>query len=311
MGFRVSYHEIAGRATSGVPRERLARAVERLSIAYREGRPTAVHRSREGRAAYLVHVLPAHVCDERRLLLDELEDALARPTLRVLALGAGPGTEALALADAWAHLAARDGRAPGQVLHVDRVDLVGDWDESFAPLREAAESALRGLDPTLGKDWLWETSERSLACDLSRPATPALLELVREADLVLVANLLSELEPRSTPALPAGFLANLETFAREGRAGSSVVFLDRGHAPGLPERLALALEALSRTRPVELSGPRERETRCACGLTRETKALYAKVRLPTTKVEDRPILNTRTLWARARFSQASAEPGIA
>lgn len=266
-----------------------------------------MHRSREGRAAYLVHVLPAHVCDERRLLLDELEAVVARPELRVLALGAGPGTEALALADAWAHLAARDGQAPGQLLRVDRCDLVGDWDESFAPLRAAAEAALRGLDPTLGTGWRWETPPRSLACDLSRPAPPDLLELARSADLVLLANLLSELEPRSTPSLPPGFLANLETFAREARPGASVVFLDRGHAPGVPERVASALAALARVRPLEASGPHERETRCACALTRESKALYAKVRLPTTKVEDRPILNTRTVWARATFlPQATA-----
>jgi hypothetical protein len=299
--FRVSYHEIAARATRSVPREALARAVERLSVSYREGRPGSVHRSRAGRAAYLVHVLPAHVCDERRLFLDEFEDALRRPVLRVLALGAGPGTEALALADAWAHLAARDGRAPGELLRVERADLVADWDESFAALRSVAEDALRGLDPTLGTAWVWDAPEHSLTADLARPVAPELAALAREADLILAANLLSELEPRSTPALPASFLENLALFARSAPAGASIVLLDRGHAPGVPERFRAALDAIGRSRAAAISGPHERETRCACALTRETKALYAKVRLPTTKVEDRPILTTRTLWARAEL----------
>src|SRR5581483_11540121 len=122
MPFRLSYHDLAARATGEVPRDKLARAVERLSAAYREGR-----------AAYLVHTLGAHACDVRRLVLDELEAEVARD-LRVVALGAGPGTEALALAEAWATLSARDGKPPGRTLRVDRVDRVAAWEESFVAL---------------------------------------------------------------------------------------------------------------------------------------------------------------------------------
>ena len=39
----------------------------------------------------------------------------------------------------------------------------------------------------------------------------------------------------------------------------------------------------------------------APAITRATKALYAKVNLPTTKVEDRPIGSTRTAWVVVRF----------
>ena len=92
MAFRLSYHDLASRATEAIPRERLARAIEQLSAAYREGRTVHHERSREARAAYLVHTLPAHVCDVKRLLLDELASELRREDLRVLALGAGPGT---------------------------------------------------------------------------------------------------------------------------------------------------------------------------------------------------------------------------
>ena len=56
---------------------------------------------------------------------DGMEWVAVAPATLILALGAGPGTEAVALADAWAHLAARDGKAPGELLRVDRVDLVG------------------------------------------------------------------------------------------------------------------------------------------------------------------------------------------
>ena len=78
MGFRLSYHDLAARATERVPRDRLARAIEQLSAAYRQGRSIESHRTREGRAAYLVHTLPAHVCDARRLLQDELEAELRK-----------------------------------------------------------------------------------------------------------------------------------------------------------------------------------------------------------------------------------------
>jgi hypothetical protein len=298
--YRISYHDLAARATESVPRAELARAIERLSAAYREGRSVESHRTAAGRAAYLVHTLPAHVCDERRLLLDELEAELRRPELRVVALGAGPGTEALALADAWATLAARDGEPPGRRLVVARVDAVRAWDDSFAGLRAAAEPALRGLDAGLGERWEWETPP-SLACDLAGPAPPALLELVAGADLLLACNLVSEILPRGTPELAPGFAATLRAIGERARTGAAFVLLDRAHAPGVPERLAAAARALAGER-ASVSELFEREVRCACALTRATKALYARVSLPTTKVEDRPIGNTRTAWCLVRFA---------
>jgi ribosomal protein RSM22 (predicted rRNA methylase) len=293
--FRLSYHDLAARATGDVPRDKLARAVERLSAAYREGRAVDTHATREGRAAYLVHTLGAHACDVRRLVLDALEAEIARD-LRVVALGAGPGTEALALAEAWATLSARDGKPPGRTLHVDRVDRVAAWEESFVALRAAFEPMLRELDPGLGQAWTWETPPL-VSCDLARPLPEALLELVAQADLVVAANLLSEILPRGTPDLPPVLVENLEAIAGRAREGAAFVVLDRGHAPGVMARIEAAARALGETR-VEVH---EREVRCACALTKTTKALYAKVKLPTTKVEDRPIGNTRTAWTLVRF----------
>src|SRR5581483_11873378 len=192
MALRLSYHDLAARATGGVPREKLARAIERLSAAYREGRTIDSHRTREGRAAYLVHTLPAHVCDARRLLLDELEAELRRETLTVAAFGAGPGTEALALAEAWATLAARDGRAPGRKLEVRRIDQVGAWDEAFEAVRAVFVPALRELDPGLGESWEWATPP-TIACDLARSVPESVLAAARSADLLLAANLVSEI----------------------------------------------------------------------------------------------------------------------
>jgi len=276
MAFRISYHEVAAKATHEVPREKLARAIERLSISYREGKPTAGHRSREGRAAYLVHVMPAHVCDERRLFWMRLEDAIARPTLRVLALGAGPGTEAVALADAWAHLSSRDGKAPGELLHVDRVDLVADWDESFAALRDASERALRTLDPGLGTSWRWDAPARSLACDLTASLARRAPRARPRSRSRPRANLLSELEPRSTPVLPAGFVANLESLARAAKQGASAVFLDRG--PRARRRPAGALRPRdARARPPGRGrGPLRARDALRVALSRATPSLSTR-----------------------------------
>lgn len=300
MGFRLSYHDLAARATARVPRERLARAIERLSAAYREGRSIESHRTREGRAAYLVHTLPAHVCDARRLLLDELEADLRRETLSVVAFGAGPGTEALALAEAWATLAARDEEPPGEKLAVTRVDQVGAWDEAFEAMRKVFEPALLDVDPGFGEDWEWETPP-TIACDLARPAPATVLEAVAGADLLLAANLVSEVLPRGTSELAPGFLENLRAIGEKAKTGAAFVIVDRAHAPGVVARIEQAARALGERRRAATTEIYEREIKCGCALTRATKALYALVSLPTTKVEDRPIGNTRTAWTVVRF----------
>jgi ribosomal protein RSM22 (predicted rRNA methylase) len=299
MPFRLSYHDLAARATESVPRERLARAIEKLSAAYRDGRSIESHKTRDGRAAYLVHTLPAHVCDVRRLILDELETEVRKDALRVLALGAGPGTEALALAEAWATLAARDGARPGASLTVERVDQVGAWDEAFEAMRRVFEPALLDLDPTFGESWTWQTPA-TIVSDLSR-SPGAALEAAKKADLIFASNLVSEILPRGTSELPSSFLDVFASIGESAREGAACVLLDRAHAPGVVSRLEAAAKALGARRRVVLSDIYEREVRCSCALTRRTKELYAKVSLPTTKVEDRPIGNTRTAWTIVRL----------
>ncbi|MBI3725863.1 hypothetical protein HY251_18195 [bacterium] len=300
MSIRVSYHLVAARAVASVPSEKLARAIERMSAAYREGRSLDVHRSAEGRAAYLVHVLPAHVCDQRRLFLDELEGEIRRRELRVVALGAGPGTEAIALADAWATLSSR-GPLPGEVLRVVRVDRVRDWDSSFAALAAAALPALGEIDPGAGSTWRLEAPGKSIQADLARSLPEEVFQEVAGADLIVLANLLSEIEPRGNATLPASVKESLAAISTRAKRGAALVILDRAHAPGALARIEAALAAVADARATERTGITEREVRCACSLTRATKALYAKVRLPTTRVLDRPILTTRTAWALARF----------
>src|SRR5262249_18714636 len=154
------------------------------SRAYREGRSLESHRTPEGRAAYLVHTLAAHVCDGRRLLLDELEGELRRKELRVVALGAGPGTEGLALAEAWGTGAARTGEAPGEVVRVDRVDRVRDWDGEAEALARETMVSLAALDPGAGVAWRLEAPPAMVA-DLAQSSWgEAVLARAREADLV-------------------------------------------------------------------------------------------------------------------------------
>lgn len=295
--FRLSYFDLALRSLGDVDVEALARAIERLSRSYRQGCSIEHERAPLARAAYLVHVLPAHACDVRRLLLDEAQDVLEREEVSALALGGGPGTEVLALAEAVARLP--EPRVVRRV-RVRRADRVAAWDEAFGPLEREAREALSGLDAGLGTGWTLDAPPRSIVADLASAPSPEVLEAARDASLVIVANVLTELPPRGTPRPPDGFLEAIRALARVAPAGQDVLLLDRAHAPGAIPRLEAALAALVLARPAtRATAPRVRETRCACALTRAVKALYARVRLETTRHEDKPILTTRTAWARA------------
>lgn len=303
---KLNYFDLVGRVAQRHPPRVLAAAVEELSRAYREGRPAEHDRSPAARAAYLVHVLPAHVCDQRSLWCGPLADLLARPRLSVLALGGGPGTEVLSLADALARRRLAGEPAPA-ALEVLRVDRFPTWDDAFAPLFRAFLARAPELDPELGTAWTLAAPPATLVADLAGPPPPALLAAAATADLVLVPNLLTELVPRATPALPPGAEAGLQALAAALPAGADVVILDRAHAPGAPARVEAARAALARARPFALDQPpRTSEGRCACLLTRAVKELYARVKLETTKREDRPILTLRTLWTRVRLGPVVA-----
>jgi hypothetical protein len=295
--YRIGYFDIVGKALGGAGGDlrEVATAIERLSATFREGRAD-FDRSALGRAAYLWHLLPAHACDLTRLFMDvpTLLDE-TRETLSLVGLGAGPGTEVLALLDAITAVRARGGLPALRAVRARRVDLSQDWDASFGALLEAQRPDLARRDPGFGEAWTLDAPARSLALDLSTTRLPD--ELLAGADLVVAANLLTEVAPRGTPELPGGLRDTLAHAYRALRPGTHVVLLDRAGAPGASERLeAAALLAQDAHPDAHLDGPRPRTTRCTCGLTRQVKAIYERVRLPTTKDEDRPVLNCRTEW---------------
>lgn len=300
MAYRISYFDVVGRALGGpggVPRE-VGRAIERMSATFREGRAD-FDRSDLGRAAYLWHVFPAHVCDLSRLFLD-VPDLLGeeRRSLSLLGLGAGPGTEVLALLEAITQTRARGGLPALSEVRARRSDLSPEWDASFRRLLEAALPDLGRRDPGLGSAWTLDAPARSIACDLAVPPLPgSLVAAAGEADLVVAANLLTEVAPRGTDDLPRGLSDALRQLYSSLRPGAHVVLLDRAGAPGAEARLEQAARLLAEVRPgAALEGPRPRTTRCTCGLTRVVKGIYEHVRLPTTKDQDLPVLNCRTLW---------------
>jgi hypothetical protein len=303
---RINWFDVVGRALDlrGPRVGRIASAVERLSATFREGRHDFGYPQDDARAAYLVHLLPAHVCDLSRLLQDLPDQLDGRSEVRCLALGAGPGTEVLALLDAVCALRARGGLSDLRRLECARVDRVRDWDRSLARLLPPALELARMIDPTLGAPdgWRLDAPHQALVADLAQPLPGEVAQAVARADLILAANVLTEVPPRGTDALPDGLRACLEqVFAAAGRgAPTTLVFVDRGGAPGAAARLGQALEIGAELGAV-VYGPRERKTRCACGLTRQIKAIYKAVNLPTTKDQDRPVLNCRTVWGQVSW----------
>ena len=303
---RISYFDVVGRATDGLGDRKVAQAIERLSATYREGRTDFDYSTAEGRAAYLWHILPAHVCDLARLIADRgLHQG--RETLRVVGLGSGPGTEVLALLEAISTSRGRGELDELRSLEAVRIERASEWDHAFGALLGPLLEQVTQRDPGLGSEWTFEAGPKGIAWDLTQPPIPtAAAEALAKADLVVAANLLSEVRPRGTDELPSGLRDCLAAVFDALPEGADVLLVDRAGAPGAAARCAAAAElARERWPALEVTGPRERASRCGCSFTRKGKAIYRHVKLPTTRQEDRPVKNCKTLWYHLRLgSQA-------
>lgn len=299
MAWKTSWFDVIGRALPPGDETAVARAVERLSAAFRAGQETLGYEDPATRAAYLWHHLPAHVCDLTALLLDLAELWAERETVALLALGAGPGSEVLALGEALTRKREREEEVATRRIEATRVDRVRGWDQSFAPLLAAAREAWAARDPQ-GADGLeLVAAPAALLWDVvAAPPSQAVRDAAARADLVLVPNLLTELPPRGTEELPPAAREGLGALLALARPGSAWVVLDRAGAPGAVERIEglIALAQAGANPPRGVHGPRARQVRCGCALTRRGKELYERVSLPTTRVEDRPARNCHTAW---------------
>ncbi|MBL4848772.1 MAG: hypothetical protein JKY65_24895, partial [Planctomycetes bacterium] len=139
---RVNFFDVVGRALGDRPERAVGRAITALSATYRAGRADQDFASDAGRAAYAWHHLPAHVSDLARLLLDLPELFAEREELHLLGLGAGPGSEVLALLEAVSSEKARGDVEDLTRLVAHRVDREQSWDEDFSKLVESARAAL-------------------------------------------------------------------------------------------------------------------------------------------------------------------------
>jgi hypothetical protein len=285
---RVSYYDVVGRALPPLRDTDVGRAITRLSATYRAGKSDFDFSTEVGRAAYCWHLLPAHVSDFARWLYDFPQVLREREHLRVVALGAGPGSETLGLLEAISTLKSRGELSELARVDVQRVDHQGAWDLSHERLVQAARAAVEPRRTGLGEDWQL-SSPASLICDLAQgPPSEALKAVCAEADLVVAANLVSEVSPRGSDELPRSMR---EVFAELLASPAAFLFLDRANAPGVAGRLAALAELAG---PVV--GPRTRTTTCDYGLTRQVKEVYRHVSLPTTQHEDRPVRTCKTLW---------------
>jgi hypothetical protein len=301
---RISYFDVVGRATQGLKDRAVGKAIERLSATYRAGENAFDYASPEGRAAYLWHILPAHVCDVARLLLDA-GVVYGRESLTLVGLGSGPGSEVLALLEAVSAEKARGGLAELTRLRALRVEQAKSWDHAFKALLPQASQQVRSRTPDFGEGWTLDAPTGALACDLTQP--PLATDVTRalgEADVVIAANLLTEVRPRGTDELPAGLRECLSQAFAALQGDTEVLLLDRAGAPGAAGRLAAAVELARAEFPsADVTGPRDRTTKCGCAFTRRGKAIYEHVNLPTTKDADRPVKNCKTLWYRLRLSR--------
>ncbi|RMG17401.1 MAG: hypothetical protein D6731_04130 [Planctomycetota bacterium] len=297
-GHRINYFDVVGRAVGALDDRLVGEAITRLSAAYRSGADAFDHRSPAGRAAYLWHHVPAHVCELSRLFLD-LGVLEGRRELRLLGLGAGPGSEVLALLEAASAARARGELSDLEGVRALRVDRSPAWDASFSallpPLREQLAARGGGFDD----DWTFEAPSAALVCDLTvGPVPESVLEAARKSELLVAANLLSELPPRGRTELPGESADTLRAvFSSLGGPRPEVLLVDRAGAPGAKERLRAAAELARQVLPAaRVTGPRERQTRCGCALTRRGRAVYRHVRLPTTRDADRPVRNCKAVW---------------
>ncbi len=297
MKHRISYFDIVGRATLGLKDKAVGEAITRLSATYRAGADAFDYGSAEGRAAYLWHILPAHVCDIARLLADTgiLHD---RNELQVVGLGSGPGTEVLALLEAVSAEKARGGLKSLTRLGAVRLEQAGAWDRAFRSLLPPLLEQLAQRAPGLGTQWTVDAPNKSVVCDLTQPPLPKKARMaLAKADLVVAANLLTEVRPRGTDALPSGLEETTREVLSALTGRTHVLLVDRAGAPGAKARLAAFVELAHEEFPgAKTIGPRERTTRCGCALTRRAKAIYRHVMLPTTQDADRPVKNCKSLW---------------
>ncbi len=296
--FRMSWLAVAARVLekSGVPPERVAKAVERLSAAYRAGAADVGYSKRPTRLAYACHLLPAHVCDIRRVLEVAAGDVLDDPRpLAALALGGGPGAETLALLDAVSERAESGDPRPAS-LAVVRADRMEAWDDLHAALVPEALAELAVRDRDLAA-WV-DVDAPTLGVDLSAPPAPAaLLEAAAGARLITIANVVSEVIPRAVPRLARGFVETIAAVAARAPAGARLVVIDRAGSPGLSDRVGALVDGILAARPGATAGSSTRvKHRCGCAFPKALVPLYAKVAIPTTKVEDRPVRNCDTLW---------------
>jgi len=306
---RINYFDVVGRALGDRPERAVGKAITALSAAYRAGRSDLDFASEAGRAGYAWHHLPAHVSDLARLFLDLPELFSEREELRLLGLGAGPGSEVLAVAEALSQDKARGDWEDLTRVEARRVDREQAWDQDFEKLLESAKAALAARRCGLGDEWTLDAPAASLRLDLGAPQLEdALREQLEWSDLCVAANLISELAPRGTDDLPPDALGLWTSIcATLAAAGAErprdFLWVDRAKAPGVEGRLNQLAE-LARASGAEVVGPRPRATACAYAVTKEVKAIYRHVKIPTTLHEDRPVKNCQTLWCWARWGQS-------
>jgi hypothetical protein len=305
---RISYFDIVGRATTGLKDKAVGEAITRLSATYRAGADAFDYSSAEGRAAYLWHILPAHVCDLARLFADTgiLHD---RDELQVVGLGSGPGTEVLALLEAISAEKARGGLESFTRLGAVRLEQAGSWDHAFRSLLPPLLEQVGQRAPGLGTQWTVDAPKKGVVCDLTQPPLPKKARAaLGDADLVVAANLLTEVRPRGTDSLPPGLEQTTREVLSALKGRTDILLVDRAGAPGAKARMAAFAELAREEFPTaEATGPRERTTRCGCALTRRGKAIYRHVMLPTTKDADRPVKNCKSLWYLLTLDREDAQ----
>lgn len=203
----------------------VAEAVRNRTEWFSDRVPNLNYQSPDCRLAYLYIVAAANAATFKHVIESDtdlcnyvLTTCKERSELKVCALGAGPGTELLAMAKFF------DEQKLGYSVSIDfqLLDRVEEWANTWYGIRDEVNNAFRRLYGNNRSNWPVIPSGNFLACDVTQLERMGRLGHIWNQDLYVVNFLISEIF-NDDPGLRA-FLNQVAAFAPKG---ARFIFIER------------------------------------------------------------------------------------